>query len=273
MSSRTREQHSFFDAQDASAQLLDRFALTDGGSLEVECELLGVKEASFRLWREGRVCLHGNRIQQELKDASSQPPVERDELDSLDVKKLENSMRVRHDLNYATHLVLSLQPKNQQQLEDASRYHSAVVLELVLFLTNNSTQSCCSCTGRSSLADQQPQLNRLPGFVDTIRQLVKDVVREEHCNLVDDVMDVDLMMDQLKNGCCDLLALAEWLGLILKQSCSPTRDAQIDGTINLIMTAVETRDCEALTFGIASLFEVFETLKLVSLAPLCHLLQ
>lgn len=270
MSPRILAQPSSSDALDASPQQLEEFAPRGSGPLLDEHQVFGVKEASTRLWREGQVCLHGHRIQQELKDASYQPPIEREKFDLLNIDKLADDRRFRHALNHTAYLVFHSRT-TKGQLEDNSRYCSVVVLELVLLLSNNSSQSRCSCTtGQSSLQDLQPYLNRLPDFLDAIRQLVKDLVRHEYYELVDEVLDVNLLMNQLRNRCCDLLSLMEWLGCILKESCSPIRDAQIDGTICLVMRAVDTRDGEALAFGLASLFEVFETMRLVRVATLWH---
>lgn len=221
-----------------------------------------------------------------LRIADVKPPVTTESLSYLDIVTILNNPQLRHDLNFDTDILFhpgraNVTPEHRNR--DAA-YWSALAFELALYMSlSDSTPSfSAGSTRATSSTTQLPDRNhpstvilsfiqhnsipaRLPSLFHAMRALLKTLIRSDDWVIVEQVLDVDLLMQQLRRGACDLHALSGWLGAILKGSCSPVRDAEVERVTSLIRRAVQERDPEGLVTGLKGLFGVLEVMKLV-----CH---
>ena len=221
-----------------------------------------LSEATTRMWRGKKICLHSHELQRELQEIYSWSSTKQEATSVLDVRLLVNDIQVRHDLNFSRQMTFSTS-STCEQVSLARRYFEAVSFELVLHLAEYGKQTTCVCGKRSSMKGIKKYTNQLPRFFKAVRQTMKALIRDEHWLIVEQAIDVDLLMNQLRNGTSDLFSLLIWLGDVLKQSCSPIRDTDVDAVTSLLKLAMVEHDGNKRADGITLLFDVFNTMKLV----------
>ena len=221
-----------------------------------------LREATTRIWQGKTVCFHNYELQRELQEIHSWPSAQQEATSVLDVRQFVNDIRVRHDLNFSRQITFS-SSSTREQISMARRYFEAVSFELVLYLAEYGKQTTCACGKKSNFKGIKKYTNQLPRFFKAVRQTMKALIRDEHWLIVEQAIDVDLLMNQLRSGTSDLLSLVIWLGDVLKQSCSPIRDTDVDAVTSLLRLAMSERDGNKLASGITLLFDVFNTMKLV----------
>lgn len=101
----------------------------------------------------------------------------------------------------------------------------------------------------------------------TIRDILKTLVPGSECSAVDQRLDVDLLMQELENGVCDVKRLSDWLRQLLLGSCSPLRDTEVEKMVSIVHEGVDKDDARLLVNGLKVLFGILETMKLVCICP------
>ena len=222
-------------------------------------------EIITRIWNGVPVCLHSSESGQLLLNSPIDPPHNGRKHPRLNISALVDDIQVRHDLNFGQPAV------GPASFGDASaekllwkRYSDAVALDLAFYLRPRHANICCSCISSRWTGAPGPNDVRLAGFFKIIRRTLQALIRTEHWLIVDQAIDTELLLIQLRSGNCDLLSLIVWLGGILKESCSPLRDADVDMTTNLFTTAVPNRNGDKLSIAISRLFDVLQTMKMVN---------
>ena len=94
--------------------------------------------------------------------------------------------------------------------------------------------------------------------------ILKSLMHEDEWDAIDARLDVDLLIQQLKNRAFDLVALSDWLALVLRRFCSPKRYQSIDVMTSSIRLGVERVEAQLIATGLISMFDILETIKLVS---------
>ena len=100
-------------------------------------------------------------------------------------------------------------------------------------------------------------------MIAVIRDIVKVLVPAAKWASVDDQLDVELRMQELEHGICDIAGLIDWLGKLLLCSCSPMRDPIVKAMLTSTQEAIAAQDARQLVNAIKDLFGVLETMKLV----------
>lgn len=200
-----------------------------------------------------------------LAKVSPEPPITVASLSELDVSKIINRPPMRHDLNFEMELQFHPDQDNNKGgpkkiMSDA--YWSALSVELALYMR------CAMQPSAERLLQghlSRNSVNRLPRLFTTLREILKDLIRDEDWPSIDQGLDVDLLMQQLRKGICDLISLSNWLGRVLRGSCSPLRDEMVDNNVRAIHDAVSKVQPFKLAEGLKNLFGFFELMKLVCL--------
>lgn len=137
------------------------------------------------------------------------PYINRSSLKYLDSKSLEQNMQVRHDLVLESTFRLT----SQHMAEATDEYWSSIRLELA----------------ELALPDVQ-MCPRLAALIAEIRELMLDLY--PRCELVtgqlNEALDENLIIQQLKHGLFDVAGLFGFLASVMKKNCAPKRDAAVD---------------------------------------------
>ena len=94
--------------------------------------------------------------------------------------------------------------------------------------------------------------------------ILKSLIHEDEWDAIDARLDVDLLIQQLKKRSFDLVAFSNWLAALLRRFCSRKRYQSIDVMTSSIKLGVERIDAPLIATGLISMFDIFETIKLVS---------
>ena len=210
-----------------------------------------------------------------LWSASIDPPVTKTSLSELDLVRIVNDPRLRHDVNFDREVLFRPNlhgevGKMKMALEKG--YWNALVIEFAIYITRWRDRSTNSPESPWHLGpakvDKVPL--RLPRMFQTVREILKTLVPVAELPIVDARLDVDLLVQQLEKGVCDIISLSEWLSALLLGSCSPMRDPLVATMVSTIRQGVETDDARRIVDGLRQLFGILETMKLVShLLPAC----
>ena len=201
-----------------------------------------------------------------LLTASIEPPVTKASLSELDITRILGDCRLRHDLYFERDVAFRPNydgERGRRKKEVAKEYWTALAVEFALYIDR------AASPGSSCLLDDLAPLRipwRIPQMFRTIKAILKTLIRVDDQRAVDEVFDVELLVQQLEKGVCDLIAIAEWLSSVLKGSCSPVRDTLVVSVIDQIREAVYAVDPVGLANGIEQLFGLLERMKLVSLS-------
>lgn len=206
-----------------------------------------------------------------LQTATLGPPITEAGLSELDRSSLFSSIYLRHDLNFIANIRIQRSTSgaiNTRRMTQAQAYWDALEGEVAIYLPHWQTVSSDSFAtptiiGRNSGLPKDVPL-RLPRMLETICKITKTLVPPSMWAAIDARFDIDLLMQGLRNGACDIAGLSSWLGTILMQSCSPRRDHLIDSMISTIKRGTETHDAQLLVLGLKDLFSLFENMKMVN---------
>lgn len=205
--------------------------------------------------------------------ASVNPPVTKETLSELDLNRIVNDARLRHDLNFEHEIMFrpnTYGTRGEQKKHDESLYFDALAIELDLYVRHQSSHPSSPTYQQhnpATCAPQPPTLSdaprRIPAMLVAIREVVKTLVPADKGQTVDEQFDVELKMQELEHGICDIAGLIEWLGTLLQCSCSPMRDPVVTAMVTRTQQAIVAQDAQELMKAIKDLFGVLEMMKLV----------
>lgn len=214
-----------------------------------------------------------------LWSASLDPPITKASLRELELTRIISDATLRHDLNFEHEV--SFKPdlcgsRGKRKLADAENYWAALIIEFALYMTRQRCTLSAPCN--THFQTQSPWLlppsslreipYRLSRMFDNMRDILKTLVPGHAWSSVDSRLDVELLMQELENGICDIAGLSKWLGALLVGCCSPQRDPLVADMVSAIQIGVKNDDARALVEGLRLLFGVLENMKLVSDAGL-----
>ncbi|MCJ1403073.1 hypothetical protein MMC11_006296 [Xylographa trunciseda] len=203
--------------------------------------------------------------------ASVEPPITKASLSELDLPRIINDSKLRHDLNFEVEI--AFRPnyyglKGEQKKAMASAYWTALAVELAIYVGQRqqcispATYLSASHTDICLSVHTQPTTRRLPQMFRVLREILKSLVPEAEWSSVEQALDVDFIMQQLDRGVCDLNGLIGWLGKLLMGSCSPCRDPTVLRMVETVQQAAMDQDVQGIVSGIDQLFGILEIMKL-----------
>lgn len=204
-----------------------------------------------------------------LWSASVDPPVTKASLSELDLVRIVNDARLRHDVNFDREVLF--RPNMQGEVGQRKRaleegYWDTLIIELAIYITRRRNMSSHGPDSPTELdeatLDKVPL--RLPRMFRAIQEILKTLVPVSEWATVDARLDVELLVQQMDKGVCDILGLSQWLGSLLLGSCSPMRDGLVSTMMMTIRQGVETDHAGRIVNGLKFLFAILETMKLVS---------
>ncbi|KAL8726751.1 MAG: hypothetical protein Q9181_005937 [Wetmoreana brouardii] len=204
--------------------------------------------------------------------ASVDPPVTKETLSELDLNRIVSDARLRHDLNFEIEIMFrpnTYGTRGETKKRDENLYFEALAIELEHYIRRQRSpppspsrpqRNSPTHMHRSATLSSAPP--RLPPMLVAIREIVKTLVPSDKWQMVDEQFDVDLKMQELEHGICDIAALIDWLGNLLLCSCSPMRDPVVTAMVARTQKAIVTEDAQELMKAIRDLFGVLEIMKL-----------
>ncbi|KAI9712635.1 MAG: hypothetical protein M1812_006815 [Candelaria pacifica] len=216
---------------------------------------------------------HDVELKSIMISASLYPPVTKQSLSELDINRVINNIKLRHDVNYDREL--HFRPnldgeKGRRKLEQAEMYWKALVAEFVICLSSteplpglqkhyNDVVTALEQQPVTKLADLP---KRIPLMFATISDILKTLVPTHHHSIIDARLDVPMLMQQIHKGQCDFTGLSRWLAELLKAHCAPMRDEWVENMEEQIAGGVKKADLGAIVEGLKLLFGILETMKL-----------
>lgn len=200
--------------------------------------------------------------------ADDKPPITPESLTELDMPRIINNPKLRHDVNFDREL--HFRPnldgsKGRQKIHQTSRYwraqeaglfvHTLALRRKLEFPDNAKNEAYWTRISNAALF-------RLPQIFIAIRDVLKTLVPDYDQKVVKERLDVDHIMQEIRNGVCDLIDLANWLSKILKNHCAPMRDAIVDDMREEITEGATQDDQEKLVSGLRKLMNILEAMKL-----------
>ena len=196
-----------------------------------------------------------------LRYAKLDPPVTKSAFSELDLERIIDNPRLRHDLNFDS--VVAFRPnvdgsQSKRKAAEAKRYWDALVVELELYIDrqHQTHQNAITVPPRTSII-------RLPRMFLVIREILHTLISQDQRATIEAHLDIDTISQELDNGVCDFIGHIEWLGYVLISSCSPLRDDLISGTTAELKRAVYRNDSHKIVDGLRSLFGILEMMRLV----------
>lgn len=198
------------------------------------------------------------RIRSNLRERRhvSEPPVTKSTLSELDVNKIVNNPKLRHDINFDPDL--HFRPnldgeKGRRKAEKASEFWETMRNQLRDYLTHR---------------EEFERLNvgvewALPTTLRAIRGILETLVPQRDRPSVEETFNVELLMQQFRKGVADMTKLANWLSQLLKCHCAPMRDDWVDEMVTQFSNGDKTGDVAMLALGMKNLLGVLEAMKLV----------
>jgi hypothetical protein len=181
-----------------------------------------------------------------------EPPVTLQTLAELELYKFVNNPKLRYDISID--LDLHFRP-NFDGKKGAEKKHKAKLYWQALA---DAFDACASG------GPQAFQVELVEAALDALREILKTLVPDRDHAALTDVLDVDMLLQQMRRDQYDFVSLAHWLSKLLKTHCAPMRDEMVDQMVDQVMLGAKNHNTKAFVDGLCRLFGVMEAMKLVS---------
>lgn len=181
--------------------------------------------------------------------------------------RIINNPKLRHDVNFDREL--HFRPnldgvRGKQKIKSADDYWKA--LEAELYMLDLVQRARLQPQGTTDLAYwaslMRESRKRLPNVFEAVRDILVTLVPDQDQAKITERLDVDLLIQQIDNGVCDLVDLANWLGKVLKNHCAPMRDGLVDKMRKSITKGAQQADQKLMVSGLRQLLNLLEAMKL-----------
>jgi len=188
-----------------------------------------------------------------------EPPVTKVTLSELDVNKIVNNPKLRHDINFDPDL--HFRPnldgeKGRRKTQRANDFWNTMKTQLRSYIGHR-------VQFENELGDAEWCL---PATLKATRGILETLVPQRDRASVEETFNVELLMQQFRKGVADLEKLAMWLSQLLKCHCAPMRDNWVDEMVTQLSNRNPDgwKHVELLVAGMQNLLGVLEAMKLVS---------
>ncbi|KAK6439879.1 Protein SOSEKI 1, partial [Oleoguttula sp. CCFEE 5521] len=103
---------------------------------------------------------------------------------------------------------------------------------------------------------------RLRKVFEVVRDILKTLVPDADQPKIEERLDVGHLFQEIDNGVCDLVDLANWLATVIKKHCAPMRDNSVDEMQKAITEGALKDDQTLLVGGLRQLLLLLENMKL-----------
>ena len=205
----------------------------------------------------------------QLRLAGKLPPVTKRTLSELDLARIITNINLRMDANFDRDLHFKPDlggAKGQQKRKEAMDYWEALAVEISIYAYGAALPGGgvdCTFQNRAAVNGQGSFHPRLPAMLQALQDILKTLVSErDHPSILQN-LDVPLLMQQVRKGVLDLVALTNWLAALLKTHCAPMRDEWADRMVEQVSMGSRNQDPRQIVAGLQTLFATLEAMKLV----------
>jgi hypothetical protein len=205
-----------------------------------------------------------SRDQRLLCKAKRYPPVTKKTLSELDLPCIMSNINLRMDANFDRDLHFKPDldgEKGKRKRKEAADYWDSMASEITIY---NYIAAQPESQGDSARESSQRTFDpRLPAMFETLQEVIKTLVPERDHPSVMQNLEVPLLMQQIRKGVLDMVALATWMAALLKTHCAPMRDEWADRMVEQITEGSQSQEPKEIVNGLQTLFAILEAMKLV----------
>ncbi|KAI9829045.1 MAG: hypothetical protein M1832_000068 [Thelocarpon impressellum] len=183
------------------------------------------------------------------------PPVTARALQELEIPRIISNPRLRHDVNFDPNLHFKPNTdgeRGRRKRQQSDAYWAALSEEFL----------ACVDAPRDPRWELDSRPPKLPRVFGEIRSILRTLIPERDVPIVMEMLDVTLLMQQIRRGTLDYLRLSTCLAHVLKSHCAPMRDNWVDDMVDRFRGGVRTGQVRHLVEGVRMLFGVLEAMKL-----------
>ncbi|ODV60261.1 Sok1p, partial [Ascoidea rubescens DSM 1968] len=177
------------------------------------------------------------------------PPVNTQSLKEIDLQEILKNPQLRHDILFDPQL--QFRPNLDG---DRGRRKKLMVDKYWLEIQG---EFCSLINDPKSF-----KLVKLPKLFTTLKDILISLLPEKDRNLVNQVLDKELLIQQLRNNCLDFISLSNWLANVFKNHCAPMRDTWVDEMTLKFLEAETDHSIPKLVDGLRMVFAILEAMKL-----------
>ncbi|KAJ5938754.1 hypothetical protein N7466_001888 [Penicillium verhagenii] len=203
-----------------------------------------------------------SRDQRLICKARRQPPVTKKTLSELDLPCIISNINLRMDANFDRDLHFKPDldgEKGKRKRKEATGYWDSMATEIAIYAYHAANPDEEQNRGSSSHRTFEP---RLPAMFETLQEVIKTLVPERDHPSVMQNLEVPLLMQQIRKGVLDMVALSAWMAALLKTHCAPMRDEWADRMAEQISQGSQSQDPKEIVNGLQTLFAILEAMKL-----------
>ncbi|ANZ75259.1 BA75_02682T0 [Komagataella pastoris] len=176
------------------------------------------------------------------------PPVNLSSLREIDLQEILKNPQLRHDIIFDPQL--QFRPnvegdRGKRKKLHIDKYWASIERELTLYFESHLNFNLA--------------ISKLPTLFITLRDILLSLMPQQDKQKIIDVMDIELLIQNLKNGTLQLCPMFQWLGSVLKKNCAPTRDSIVD---NMLSCFERDADVKSIIKGLGYSFQILERMKL-----------
>ena len=205
----------------------------------------------------GRPPPAANTVPKAIKVKALEPPVTAKGLQELRIDKIMSSLKLRHDLNFDPELHYRANfdgDMGRKKTAQNDEFWSQLLCDLEEFTADP--------VAFLDAYDGQPWT--LPTVLKNIKDIIKTLVAPDIVRMVEETVEIEHLMQELKRGVADL---ERWVGTVagfLKNCCAPIRDDAVRKMEQRIVDGHRKQDLKIICKGIANLLFLVECMALVS---------
>ncbi|CAD1808404.1 unnamed protein product [Candida parapsilosis] len=180
------------------------------------------------------------------------PPINLQSLKEIDLHEILKNPQLRHDILFDPQL--QFRPnldgeRGKRKKSIIDKYWMEVQKECQQFFVPN-------------IDLKTIKINRLPILFSTLRDILLSLLPTKDRQQVSEIMDIDLLVQQLRHGSFDFVEMSKWLGDVFKSHCAPMRDQWVSEMSAKFIDAAKYNSVGFLVGGLRMIFQILEAMKL-----------
>lgn len=182
----------------------------------------------------------------------SLPPINLQSLKEIDLHEILKNPQLRHDILFDP----QLQFRPNLDGERGKRKKSIIDKYWL------EVRKECQGFFNQKVKPEEIKIHRLPILFTTLRDILLSLLPTKDRQQVSEIMDIELLVQQLKHGSFDFVEMSQWLGDVFKLHCAPMRDQWVVEMIEKFVDAYNYNNVSYLVNGLRMIFQILEAMKL-----------